>query len=85
VRTRKFNGTEDVLDITEADALVYFEHWEKLHAEGAITANYAAKQLRFMRQMIDGCYSILRVPKGQQSNPFADLKIEKFRYDTVSG
>jgi integrase len=33
--------------------------------------------------MIDGCYSILGVPKSQQSNPFADLKIEKFRYDTA--
>jgi hypothetical protein len=40
---------KNVLEITEADAPVYFEHWKKLHAESAITANYAAKKLRFMR------------------------------------
>lgn len=76
-------GERTVLKITDQDAVDYEAFWAKRATSGEVTSNYANKQIRYVRQMIDTHHSDIRLPKKKRDNPFSGMRVEKIAYDEV--
>lgn len=74
-------GERTILTISEQDATDYEAHWKKLAEPGGVTTNYANKQIRYVRQMIDAHYNDIRMPKSRRNNAFKGMRVEKLAYD----
>ena len=77
-------GERTVFAITSQDATDYEDFWMKRAASGEVTANYANKQIRYVRQMIDAHFADIRLPKEKRKNPFFGMRVEKIAYDEVN-
>lgn len=73
-------GQRTVLSISDQDAIDYWEFWKKRAREDA-TPNYANKQIRYVRQMIDAHYDDIRMPMSKRINPFKGMSVRKMAYD----
>jgi integrase len=73
-------GTRTILSISEQDAIEYWEFWKK-RARKDVTPNYANKQIRYVRQMIDAHYEDIRMPMSKRLNPFKGMSVKKLAYD----
>lgn len=73
-------GKRTILSISEQDAINYWEFWKKRAREDA-TPNYANKQIRYVRQMIDAHYEDIRMPMSKRANPFKGMSVRKMAYD----
>lgn len=76
-------GTRTILTISEQDAIDYEDFWKRRHRTGEVSANYANKQIRYVRQMIDAHYEDIRLPRSKRKNPFLGMKVSKAAFDTV--
>ena len=63
-------GTRTILTISEQDAADYEDFWKKRAKTGEVTTNYANKQVRYVRQMIDAHFDDIRLPKSKRINAF---------------
>jgi len=70
-------GQRTVLTINEQDATNYEAFWKKCAQTGKVSTNYANKQVRYVRQMIDAHFEDIRLPKSKRINAFLGLKVEK--------
>jgi hypothetical protein len=70
-------GDISVRAVTEQQAISYTEHWQNRCQDDGLSSNYANKNVRFMRQMIDAYFDRFKVPKSQRSNPFSGYSVEK--------
>lgn len=66
-----------ISELTEIDAVAYRKHWKGRRDKGEVTTQYAAKKLRFMRQLVDAFHERFDVPPSQRINPFSGIGIEK--------
>lgn len=73
-------GERTILSISEQDAINYWEFWKKRAREDA-TPNYANKQIRYVRQMIDAHYEDIRMPMSKRVNPFKGMSVRRLAYD----
>jgi hypothetical protein len=64
-------------ELTEIDAVAYRKHWKGRRDKGEVTTQYAAKKLRFMRQLVDAFHERFDVPPSQRINSFSGIGIEK--------
>lgn len=74
-------GKRTVLTISEQDAADYEDFWKKRAKSGAVTTNYANKQVRYVRQLIDAHFEDIRLPKSKRINVFQDMRVEKLAHE----
>lgn len=74
-------GKRTILTISEQDAADYEDFWKKRAKTGGVSTNYANKQIRYVRQMIDAHYEDIRMPKSKRTNVFRSMRVEKLAYD----
>ncbi|CUH39911.1 Site-specific recombinase XerD [Jannaschia seosinensis] len=74
-------GERTILTISEQNAVDYEDFWKKRARTGAVTTNYANKQIRYVRQMIDAHFDDIRLPKSKRTNVFDCMGVEKLSYD----
>ena len=74
-------GKRTVLTISEQDAADYEDFWKKRATSGAVTTNYANKQVRYVRQMIDAHFEDIRLPKSKRINVFKDMRVERLAHE----
>jgi len=74
-------GTRTVFTISEQDAADYEDFWRKRVRNQGVSANYANKQIRYVRQMITAHLDDIRMPRSKRHNPFVGVKIKKNAYD----
>ncbi|MGJ8546028.1 MAG: DUF6538 domain-containing protein [Sulfitobacter sp.] len=73
-------GRRTILTISEQDAADYESYWTKRAKSGSVTANYANKQIRYVRQMIDAHFEDLSMPKSKRLNVFRGMRVLKLAY-----
>jgi len=73
-------GERTIMSISEQVATDYWEFWKKRAREDA-TPNYANKQIRYVRQMIDAHFEDIRMPVSKRLNPFEGMSVRKLAYD----
>ena len=73
-------GKRTVLTISEQDAVDYKDFWKKRASEG-VSSNYANKQIRYVRQMIDAHFEDIRLPMSKRINVFHQMGVEKIAYE----
>lgn len=69
-------GKRTILTISEQDATDYEDFWKKRHRSNDVTAGYANKQIRYVRQMIDAHYEDIRLPNSKRKNPFLGMRVK---------
>ncbi|HEY9038141.1 MAG TPA: hypothetical protein VIN05_04270 [Roseovarius sp.] len=74
-------GKRTILTISEQDATDYTAHWKTLSESGKVTTNYANKQIRYVRQMIDTHLDDIRMPDSKRINVFEKKRVKKLAYD----
>ena len=74
-------GERTVLIIPEQDVTDYEDFWKKRAQSGQVTSNYANKQIRYVRQMIDAHFDDIRLAKSKRVNVFKGLGVKKLAYD----
>lgn len=74
-------GERTVLKISYQDATDYEDFWKKRAHAGQVTSNYANKQIRYVRQMIDAHFEDIRLTKDKRVNVFRGMSVEKLAYD----
>lgn len=74
-------GKRTVLKISEQDATDYVAHWKKRAKSGRVSANYANKQVRYVRQMIDAHFEDICLPNSKRVNFFEGQSVSKLSYD----
>ena len=74
-------GKRTILTISEQDAADYEDFWKNRAKTGGVSTNYANKQIRYVRQMIDAHYDEIRLPKSKRNNVFRSMRVEKLAYD----
>jgi integrase len=74
-------GTRTILTISEQDAADYEDFWKKRAKTGEVTTNYANKQVRYVRQMIDAHFDDIRLPKSKRINVFKGMRVEKLPHE----
>ncbi|MEQ8490278.1 MAG: hypothetical protein RID15_18320 [Marinovum algicola] len=74
-------GKRTVLKISEQDATDYEDFWKKRAKSGQVTTNYANKQVRYVRQMINAHFDDIRLAKSKRVNFFEGLGVAKLSYD----
>jgi len=74
-------GKRTILTISEQDATDYEAHWKKLSESGGVTTNYANKQIRYVRQMIDAHLDDVRMPDSKRTNVFEKKRVKKLAFD----
>ncbi|MCF7698721.1 hypothetical protein [Loktanella sp. M215] len=75
-------GERTIMTISEQDATDYWEFWKK-RAREDVTPNYANKQIRYVRQMIDAHFEDIRIPVSKRVNPFRGMSVSKNAYDSA--
>jgi integrase len=75
-------GHRTVLTITHQDAIDYEAYWKRRAREGT-SSNYANKQIRYVRQMIDAHFEDIRLPKNKRSNVFENMRVGKLAYESA--
>jgi len=75
-------GERTIMTISEQDATDYWEFWKK-RAREDVTPNYANKQIRYVRQMIDAHFEDIRMPVSKRVNPFERMSVSKNAYDSA--
>jgi hypothetical protein len=73
-------GKRTILMISEQDATDYEAHWKGLVQSTGVSTNYANKQIRYVRQMIDAHFGDIRMPKSKRNNVFQGMRVEKLAY-----
>lgn len=68
-------GKRSVLTVTEEDAGKYEKYYRKRAEKGEVTANFATKQLRYLKQMIDTHFDDISMPKSKRVNPFLGTRV----------
>lgn len=76
-------GKRTVLKISEQDATDYEDYWKQRAQSGQVTSNYANKQVRYVRQMVDAHFEDIRLAKSKRVNFFKGLGVKKLAYDTT--
>lgn len=74
-------GKRTVLSISEQDAADYEDFWKKRAQIGEVTSNYANKQIRYVRQMIDAHFEDIRLSKSKRINVFKFMRVEKLPHE----
>lgn len=74
-------GSRTILSISEQDAVDYEDFWRKRARSNEVSANYANKQIRYVRQMVDAHFNDIRLPKSRRCNPFQNMKVTQLSYD----
>ena len=74
-------GERTVLRISEQDATDYEDFWKKRAQSGQVTSNYANKQIRYVRQMVDAHFCEIRLAKSKRVNIFKGLGVKKLAYE----
>jgi len=75
-------GERTIMSISEQVATDYWEFWKK-RAREDVTPNYANKQIRYVRQMIDAHFEDIRMPVSKRLNPFEGMSVSKNAYDAA--
>jgi hypothetical protein len=76
-------GKRTVLTISEQDAIDYEVFWKKRHESGEVIANYANKQIRYVRQMVYAHFDDIRLPRSKRKNPFLGMRVSKVAFDPI--
>jgi integrase len=74
-------GKRTIFTVSEQDAIDYEDFWKGRYRSGEVTANYASKQIRYVRQMINAHYDDIRLPRSKRKNPFLGMKVEALASD----
>ncbi|MBY6157460.1 DUF6538 domain-containing protein [Pseudooceanicola nitratireducens] len=74
-------GKRTVLTITDQDAVDYEAFWKKRVRTGEVKSNYATKQLRYIRQMIDAHFEDIRLPRSKRVNPMIGARVATTAYE----
>ncbi len=74
-------GKRTILSITEQDAMDYEVFWKARVRSGEASSNYATKQLRYVRQMIDAHFEDIRLPRSKRVNPLKGARIATTAYE----
>lgn len=74
-------GKRTVLTISDQDAANYEAHWKDRAESGEVSTNYANKQVRYVRQMIDAHFEDIRLPKPRRINVFNNMRVEKLAHE----
>ena len=74
-------GKRTVLTVSEQDAIDYEDFWKRRYRSSEVTANYANKQIRYVRQMIDAHYDDIRLPRSKRKNPLLGMRVEALASD----
>ena len=74
-------GKRTILTITDQDAVDYEAFWMRRVRSGEVTSNYATKQLRYVRQLIDAHFDDIRLPRRQRINPMFGARVAATAYE----
>ncbi|TMM54117.1 hypothetical protein FDT80_00490 [Sulfitobacter sabulilitoris] len=77
----KHIGKRTIFTVSEQDAIDYEDFWKSRYRKGEVTANYANKQIRYVRQMIDAHYDDIRLPRSKRKNPLLGMKVDVLASD----
>jgi len=69
-------SNKSVHEITEDDALRYYNHWQSRVNSGSISDDQAIKRLRYLRQMIAEFHDLAGTLPSQIFNPVSGFKIK---------
>jgi integrase len=69
-------SNKNVHEITEDDALRYYNHWQSRVNSGSISDDQAIKRLRYLRQMIAEFHDLAGTLPSQIFNPVSGFKIK---------
>lgn len=69
-------SNKNIHEITEDDALRYYNHWQERVNSGSVSDDQAVKRLRYLRQMISEYHELAGTLPSQVFNPAAGFKIK---------